>query len=115
VLIAYRDVTAIMEKSVKKTSMSCDSPDGWQCTLRKLNCSVILKGAGIMASYEQNRLEVEVQVLVGVSFFSSPNHPYWLWGSPSLLSWGYQGLFPMGKATEAWSWPLTSIKCWSQE
>jgi hypothetical protein len=28
VLIAYRDVTAIMEKSVKKTSMSCDSPDG---------------------------------------------------------------------------------------
>jgi hypothetical protein len=27
---------------------------------------------------------------------------------PNLLSNGYWGLFPGGKAAEAWSWPLTS-------
>jgi hypothetical protein len=29
-------------------------------------------------------------------FFSSPQHPYWLWSSPSLVSNGYWGLFPCG-------------------
>jgi hypothetical protein len=46
---------------------------------------------------------------------SSPPRPYQLWDASSLLSGGYQGLFPWGKAAGAWSWPLTSIYCRSQE
>jgi len=41
--------------------------------------------------------------MIGVScpsrdweFFSSPPHPERLWSPPSLLSNGYQGLFPWG-------------------
>jgi hypothetical protein len=45
----------------------------------------------------------------GWEFFSSPPRPDRLWGPPSLLSNGYQGIFSGGKAAEAWSWPLTSI------
>jgi len=34
----------------------------------------------------------------GQGFSSSPLHPDWLWCPFSLLSNGYQGLFPWGKA-----------------
>jgi hypothetical protein len=48
-------------------------------------------------------------------FFSSPPRPERLWGTPSLLSNRYQGLFPLGdKAAGVWSWPLTSIYCRGQ-
>jgi hypothetical protein len=48
-------------------------------------------------------------------FLSSPQRPDRLWRPPSLLSSGYQGLFPRGKAPGQWSWPLTSIQFWGQE
>jgi hypothetical protein len=47
--------------------------------------------------------------------FSSPPRLDRLWGPPSLLSHGYQGFFPVGRAAGAWSWPLTSIQCRSQK
>jgi hypothetical protein len=51
------------------------------------------------------RLMTTVQFLVGTKkSFSTPQHPDKLWGSPSLLSNGYQGSF-----SKAWCWPLTSI------
>jgi hypothetical protein len=40
--------------------------------------------------------------------FSSPRRPGRLWGPPSLLSNGYGGSFPGGKAAGAWRWPLIS-------
>jgi len=46
----------------------------------------------------------------GWEFFSSTPLPDRLWGPPSFLSNGYQGLFlSRGKAAGAWSWQLTSI------
>jgi hypothetical protein len=52
----------------------------------------------------------------GWEFISSPPCPDRLRDPPSLLSNGYQGLFPWGgKAAGAWSWPLTSIQCRGQQ
>jgi hypothetical protein len=41
-------------------------------------------------------------------FFSTPQRRDRLWVPPILLSSGYWGLFPGGKATKTWSWPPAS-------
>jgi hypothetical protein len=48
----------------------------------------------IATGYGLDNQEVGVQVPVGSRIFSSSRCPDWLWGSLSLLSNGYQGLFP---------------------
>jgi hypothetical protein len=53
--------------------------------------------------YRLYNRKVGVQVLEGSRIFSSPQRPDRFWGTPSLLSNGYLGLFPRG-----WSWPLIS-------
>jgi hypothetical protein len=47
----------------------------------------------------------------GKIFFFTPQHPYRIWGPPSLLSIGYDGYFPGDKMTGAWSWPHNSVYC----
>jgi hypothetical protein len=42
--------------------------------------------------------------------FSSPLHPDWLWGPPSLLCSGYQSFYLVGKVAGAWSWPLHLVQ-----
>jgi hypothetical protein len=42
----------------------------------------------------------------GWEFFSSPPRPDRLWSPRGLVSIGYQGLHPWGKAAGSWSWPL---------
>jgi hypothetical protein len=55
---------------------------------------------GIATGYRLDQ-GVGVRVLVGPRIFTLPYHPDWLWGSPSLLSNGYSGLFPRHKAAAA--------------
>jgi hypothetical protein len=62
----------------------------------------------IATAYGLDDWGVGVQVPVGSRIFSSPHCPDRLWGPPNLLSNGYQGSFPRGKAAGAWSLPLTS-------
>jgi hypothetical protein len=45
----------------------------------------------------------------GKQFYCFPKRPDQIWGRPTFLFTGYQGLFPRGKATVTWSWPLASI------
>jgi hypothetical protein len=53
---------------------------------------------GIATGYWLEDGEVGVLVLVGSIKFSSPRRPDRLWGSRSLFSNGYRGLFP----SEGW-------------
>jgi hypothetical protein len=62
---------------------------------------------GIATSYGLEGRGVGVRVPVWSRIFSSPHRPNRLWGPPNLLSNGYRGSFPGGKAAEVWSWPLT--------
>jgi hypothetical protein len=66
----------------------------------------------ILHEYENNMKNSPVRCW---EFFFSPPRPDLLWGPPSLLSSGYWGSSPGGKAVGAWSWSHTSIKCRGQE
>jgi len=45
----------------------------------------------------------------GISFFSTPKWPDWLWDPITLFFNGCQRSYFRGKATVVWSWPLTFI------
>jgi hypothetical protein len=56
---------------------------------------------GIATGYGLDDRGVGVRVPVGSRIFSSPSRPDWLWGPLNLLSNGYRGSFPGGKAAGA--------------
>jgi hypothetical protein len=60
----------------------------------------------IMTGYGLGDGGVGVQILVGSRIFSPPRYPDRLWGPPSLLSNGYQGLLPRGYS--GWGVNLTT-------
>jgi hypothetical protein len=48
---------------------------------------------------------------MGKRFFSSQQHPDWLWGHLASYLMGTGGSFPDSKAAGAWCWWLTSVQC----
>jgi hypothetical protein len=70
---------------------------------------------GIATGYGLDSWGVGVPVPLGAKFLFSPRRPHRVWAPPSLLSNGYRGSFPGGKAAGSWSWPLTSNYCRGQE
>jgi hypothetical protein len=56
---------------------------------------------GIAIGYGLDDRGVGVRVPVGSRIFTSPRRPDRFWGPPSLLSNGYRGRFPRGKAAGA--------------
>jgi hypothetical protein len=69
----------------------------------------------ISTGYGLDDRGVGVRAPVESRIFSSPRRPDRLWGTSNLVSNGYRGLFPRGKADGALSSPLTSNKCRGQE
>jgi hypothetical protein len=61
---------------------------------------------GVATGYRLDGQGLGVRVPVGARFFFSLCHPDWFWGPPSLLSNGYQGLFPLGLS--GWGMKLTT-------
>jgi hypothetical protein len=72
-------------------------------------CTNQVSSFGIALGYG---LDIRGSILSrGKRFFSTLQGTDRLWDPPSLLSIGYWGPFPGGKAGGAWSWLLTSIYC----
>jgi hypothetical protein len=67
----------------------------------KLNRIIIGGSSSSIFSYGLDDRGVGVRIPVGVRIFTSPNRPDRLWVPPNLLSNGYRGPFPGGKAAGA--------------
>jgi hypothetical protein len=70
-----------------------------------MKCKSCSCAVGIATSYGLDDRGVGVRVPIGSRIFASPYQPFRLGCPLSLLSSGYQGLFPGGKVAGAWSWP----------
>jgi hypothetical protein len=70
---------------------------------------------GIATGYGLDDQVVRVGVPVVPRIFTSSCRPTRLWGPPILLSKGYRGSFPGGKAAGVRSWPLSSNWARGQE